>query len=185
MLLNEPHDVFDRSHIESGHALDALLPQIYRDLRALAARLLAGEPAATLQPTELVHDALIRLMGQDVLRVADRKHFFRLFALLMRHLLVDRARRAGTSKHGADWEKIDVLEAMDLPLSRASDIEQLNVALEDLEQVEPLLGRIVEMRYFTGLTMKEIAQALEVDERTVYRNWAVARAWLRRQISDP
>lgn len=164
-------------------ALDKLLPLVYADLRAMAARLLAGESASTLQPTELVHDSLLKVLGVDALRIVDRRHFFSAFARLMRHLIVDRIREARAEKRGGDWERVDLVEAIDLPLPHDMDVEKLHVAIDDLELVEPRLARIVELRYFVGLTMQEIAKALEVDERTVYRGWAVARTWLQTQMA--
>lgn len=167
---------------ESG-ALEKLLPVVYADLRAMAARLLAGESASTLQPTELLHDTLLKVLRVDALRIVDRRHFFSAFARLMRHLLVDRVREARAEKRGGDWQRVDLIEAIDLPLPQDVDIERLHVAIDDLDQVEPRLARIVELRYFVGLTMQDIAKALEVDERTVYRGWAVARSWLHAQMA--
>jgi len=163
-------------------ALDRLLPHIYIDLRAMAARLLAGESASTLQPTELVHDTLLKFLGVDTFRINDREHFFRLFAKLMRNLVVDRVRQIKARKRGGEWERVDMLEAVQLPLPLDMDAELLHAAIDDLEAVEPRLARIVELRYFVGLTMEDIAKALSVDERTVYRDWAVARGWLREQV---
>jgi RNA polymerase sigma factor (TIGR02999 family) len=167
---------------ESG-ALEKLLPVVYADLRAMAARLLAGESASTLQPTELLHDTLLKVLRVDALRIVDRQHFFSAFARLMRHLLVDRVREARAEKRGGDWQRVDLIEAIDLPLPQDMDIERLHVAIDDLDQVDARLARIVELRYFVGLTMQDIAKALEVDERTVYRGWAVARSWLQTQMA--
>jgi RNA polymerase sigma factor (TIGR02999 family) len=164
-------------------ALNGLLPHIYADLRAMASRLLAGEAASTLQPTELVHDTLLKFLGAEALRINDREHFFRLFARLMRNLVVDRVRQIKAQKRGGEWERVDLLEAIDLPLLRDTDAELLHAAIDDLEAVEPRLARIVELRYFVGLSMEDIAKVLQVDERTVYRGWAVARSWLRDQVA--
>ncbi len=165
------------------NALDKLLPLVYADLRAMAARLLAGESATTLHPTELLHDTLLKVLRVDALQIVDRQHFFNAFARLMRHLIVDRVREAKAEKRGGDLERVDLIELVNLPLPHDIDIEKLHSAIDDLEVVEPRLAHIVELRYFVGLTMQDIAKALEVDKRTVYRGWAVARAWLQTQVA--
>ena len=163
-------------------ALDRLLPQVYADLRAMAARRLSVETPMTWQPTALVHDVLLRLLATDTLHIQDRAHLFRVAARVMRNLLIDRARQARTERHGGDRERIDLLDAAQLPIPQDTDLERLDEALDDLESVEPRLARIVELRYFIGLTVQEVAGVLAVDERTVYREWALARVWLREQI---
>lgn len=164
-------------------AFDQLLPRVYADLRVMARRQLQGERASTLQPTALVHDVLLRLMEHEAPFIADSSHFFRMAARIMRNLLVDRARRARANKHGGQLVRLDLLEAMALPIPADTDIEQLDAALEDLESIEPALAHIVELRYFVGLTVREVAQLLEIDESTVYRDWALARVWLREQMT--
>ncbi len=167
---------------EAG-ALDRLLPLVYADLRAMAARLLAGDSATTLQPTELLHDTLLKVLRVEPLRIVDRQHFFSAFARLMRHLIIDRIREIRAEKRSGDLERVDLFELIDLPLPHDLDIEKLHAAIDDLDLEEPRLARIVELRYFVGLTMQDIAKALEVDERTVYRGWAVARSWLQTQMA--
>lgn len=165
-----------------AQAFDHLLPHVYAELRVMATRLLAGERASTLQPTELVHNVLLKVLGIDLLQVDDRAHFFHAFVRLMRHELVDRARAASADKRGAGWVRVDWADDQVPPLPDSIDAVRLGDALDDLEHVEPRLARIVELRYFVGLTMQEIATLLELDERTVYRDWAVARGWLREQL---
>lgn len=165
-----------------ANAFGDLLPQVYAELRVMAKRLLAGERASTLQPTELVHDVLLKVLGVDLLHVSGRDHFFRTFVRLMRHELVDRARAAKADKRGAGWIRVDLVDDRLFPPSQPFDAASLIQALDDLEHVEPRLARIVELRYFIGLTTQETAKALDLDERTVYRDWAVARGWLRERL---
>lgn len=165
-------------------ALDQLLPQVYAELRAMAASSLARQGPSTLQPTALVHDVLLRLLGTHTLHFDDRRDLFKVSARVMRNLLIDRARQNKSEKYGGQLERVDLLDAMQLPIPRDTDLEKLDVALDDLEVVDPKLARIVELRYFVGLKTHEVAQVLGVDERTVYRDWALARLWLREQLES-
>ena len=165
-----------------AEAFGHLLPHVYAELRAMARRLLAGERASTLQPTELVHDVLLKVLGVDLLHISDREHFFRAFVRLMRHELVDRARAAKAGKRGEGWIRVDFVDERLFPSQQPLDAANLLQALDALEHVEPRLARIVELRYFIGLTTQEVAKALDLDERTVYRDWAVARGWLRERL---
>lgn len=166
-----------------AYALDALLPAIYGDLRALAARRLADHPdQRTLQPTALLNEMFLRLFDADRLAIADREHLFRLAGRTMRQILVDRARRAATDKHGGDWQREDITVALNLPLPDRTDLDHLDEAIGVLERIDERLARIVELRYFIGLSVPEVAGVLGVDERTVYRDWALARSWLRTRL---
>lgn len=164
-------------------AFDQLLSLIYADLRAIARRQLRGERATTLQPTALVNDVLLRMIERGAAPITDGTHFFKVAARAMRHFLVDRARRASTEKHGGQLERLELLEVMELPMSADTDVQRLDAALVDLEAIEPALARIVELRYFVGLTVREVAGVLGVDESTVYRDWALARVWLREHLA--
>jgi len=169
-----------------SRALDALLPQVYAELRAMARRELSGHRGHdTLQPTALVHDVLLRLLdaGQAP-RFEDRRHLFNAAARIMRQLLVDRARRAACDKHGGAWKRDEFVCALDLPMPEDTALPALDEALQALERLQPRLAQVVELRCFAGLTVAEVARLLELEERTVYRDWAAARAWLRDRLAD-
>jgi len=165
-----------------GAALDKVLPWFYRELRAMAASSLARQVASTVEPTALVHDVLLRLIGTSGLQFSDRRDLFNMCARVMRNLLIDRARLAKTEKHGRQLERVDIVEVMNLPIPVDTDLEKLDAALIDLEHVDPTLAKIVELRYFAGLTVREVADIVEVDERTIYRDWALARQFLREHM---
>ncbi|PZQ17450.1 MAG: RNA polymerase subunit sigma-70 [Rhodanobacter denitrificans] len=167
-----------------ARALDKLLPLVYADLRAIAARRLADGPRQdTLQPTALVHDVFVRLVEANGLRIEDGSHLFNVVGGMMRRLLIDRARHGAAGKHGGELRRADFDEALDLPLPETDGLAALDAALDRLAEIEPRLARIVELRYFVGLTVPEVAAVLEVDKRTVYRDWAFARNWLRTELA--
>jgi RNA polymerase sigma factor (TIGR02999 family) len=161
-------------------AADQLLPLVYDELRQLAAQKLAHEaPGQTLQPTALVHEAYLRLVGEGQEPHWDsRGHFFAAAAEAMRRILVENARRKGSQKHGGDRERAD----FDLNLLAAPEIREdllaLDEALNQLAAADPEAARLVQLRYFAGLTLAEAAQVLGVSARTADRLWAYARAWL-------
>jgi RNA polymerase sigma factor (TIGR02999 family) len=181
---NEITTLIRRWQAGDSAALDRLLAEVYADLRTMARRQLHGERASTLQPTALVHDVLLRLMERDAPPISDSAHFFKMAARMMRNLLVDRARRARADKHGGELDRLDILDIMQLPMSADTDIERLDASLADLEAIEPTLARIVELRYFVGLKVREVAGLLGIDESTVYRDWALARVWLREHMTQ-
>jgi RNA polymerase sigma factor (TIGR02999 family) len=181
---NEITTLIRRWQTGEAAALDRLLAEVYADLRTMARRQLHGERASTLQPTALVHDVLLRLMERDAPPISDSVHFFKMAARMMRNLLVDRARRARADKHGGELDRLDILDIMQLPMSADTDIERLDASLADLEAIEPTLARIVELRYFVGLKVREVAGLLGIDESTVYRDWALARVWLREHMTQ-
>jgi len=172
------------ARIERGDefASDELLPFVYDDMRRFARVLMARERANTPQPTELVHQAYLRLGGDRNAAWKNRAHFFAAAAEAMRRILLERARRRGRVRHGGDRERV--------PLSRASvrwDIDpaeliDLHDALTKLESLETRVAQVVKLRYFAGLTVEETAAALGISTRTVKRDWARARHWLYRQI---
>ena len=161
-------------------AADRLLPLVYDQLRQLAHDCMVGEPPGqTLQPTALVHEAYLRLVGGAVLRWESQAHFFAAAARAMRRILVDRARRHGAPKHGGDRARIS-LEQIQVAAdgSPPEHLVALDEALDQLERVDQRKAQIVMLRYFTGLTVAETAKALGLSPRTVKREWQFARVWL-------
>ena len=174
------------SAIEAGdpHAAEQLLPLVYDELRQLAAqRLVQEKPGQTLQATALVHEAYLRLMGGEQTQDWDgRRHFFAAAAEAMRRILIDNARRRQADKHGGGWQRHDLLEAALAIDSTGAELLAVDEALSRLAAREPVIARLVELRCFAGLTLKEVAGCLGISERTAYRHWAYARAWLRREL---
>lgn len=169
--------------IEAGdpQAAEQLLPLVYDELRQLAAaRLAAEKPGQTLQPTALVHEAYLRLVGADAgSRWNGRGHFFGAAAEAMRRILVERARGKGRAKRGGEWRRVD-FEELDVATSVTPDqLVALDDALGRLAALDPLAGELVKLRYFAGLTLDAAAGALDISTATAYRHWAYARAWLR------
>jgi RNA polymerase sigma factor (TIGR02999 family) len=155
---------------------------LYDHLHRLARRAMAGErPDHTLQPTVLVHEALLRLVSHDSMEWANRKHFFAVAANLMRRILIDHAREVHAVKRGSGG-KVCLDEAAGLTYARSDDLLALDEALTRLAAMDPRQGQIVELRFFAGLTEEEIAAALDVSPRTVKRDWQIARAWLHTQM---
>jgi RNA polymerase sigma factor (TIGR02999 family) len=166
-----------------------LFPEVYAELRRVAAARMAGRAAGqTLEATALVHEAYVRLVGRaDAPRWADRSHFFAAAAEAMRHILVDRARRRGALKRGGDAARVDLPEdALAAPDDRG-DAELLAVdeALGRLAQADPQAAELVKLRYFAGMSIPDAAAALGVAPRTADRLWAYARAWLRVAVGEP
>jgi RNA polymerase sigma factor (TIGR02999 family) len=166
-------------------ALDELLPLLYEELRRLARQLLRGErPGQTLQTTALVHEAYLRLVDQGRARLQDRAHFLRVAAQAMRRILVDRARARGAQKRGGRKALLpldDALAVAGVPDERVLAVDE---ALEALEQLDPDLAHVVELRFFGGLTQEEIATCLGVSPATVGRDWSTAKAWLYHALSS-
>jgi RNA polymerase sigma factor (TIGR02999 family) len=168
-------------------AREQLIPLVYRELRRRAGLVLRRERCdQTLQPTALVHEAYQTLVAQRQVRWQGRAHFFAVAATLMRRVLVDHARRRRALRRGGRQERISIDGT--LPGARGPDpLEVLAVdeALAELAALDPLQARIVELRFFGGLGIEEIALVVGVSRATVNRDWAMARAWLRRRLSDP
>ena len=182
--------IWDRWSSGDGRALDSLLPVVYAELRELAAFYLAKEHAHhTLQPTCLVHETWMRLTQTDPGRVTCKNHFFATAAQVMRRLLVEHARRKRAYKRAGQAERIvlelDVLARSDEG-SRLGhvDVLDLHLALEDLAQISESQARIVELRYFGGLTTAEIVEVMNLSASTVDRQWRAARIWLRRRLES-
>ena len=173
--------------IEQGdpHAADKLLPLVYDELRKLAAHRMATEAARqTLQPTALVHEAWLRLVGKETPKFANRAHFFAAAAEAMRRILIDRARRKRPLRHGGGQQRID-LEHVDL--ASPSDDDQLlavNDALDKLAAQSKPEAELVKLRYFVGMTLEEAAEALGISPRTADNYWAHARAWLFHELKN-
>ena len=164
-------------------ALKALLPLVYDELRRLAHyHLQAERPNHTLQSTALVHEAYLRLVGQEPLRLDNRAHFFAVASHLMREILVDYARKHLAAKRGANSLTLSLDEAIALPRKRDLNLVALDDALKRLAVRDARQSRIVEMRFFGGLSIDETSEVLKVSPATVKREWTVARAWLHREI---
>jgi len=164
-------------------ASEDLLPLVYQELRRLAAAKMSREVAGqTLQPTELVHEAWLRLVGDAAPNWENRIHFLGAAAEAMRRILVDRARRKSALKHGGGQQRLDI-EGLDLAATTADDkVLLIDEALERLRAEDPEKARIVTLKFFGGMTNQEIADHLKIGERTVERQWAFAKAWLMRTI---
>jgi len=166
-------------------ALEHALPIIYRELRDLAAAHLAGErPGHTLQPTALVHEAYLRLVEGRPISYQDRTHFLAVASRAMRQVLVDHAVRRRAIKRGGTSHRVPLEATLILFEERCFDLIALDEALEHLSGIDATQSQIVELRFFAGLSMTEVAAALNLPLRTVEREWAMARAWLRRRIGD-
>jgi RNA polymerase sigma factor (TIGR02999 family) len=166
-------------------AAGELLPLVYEELRKLAAFKMANEAAGnTLQPTALVHEAWLRLVGNDNPKFAGRAHFFAAAAEAMRRILIDRARRKLTHRHGGDFERVD-LEGQDLP-APASDQQILAVheVLDKLAKEHPIEAQVVKLRYFVGMTNEETAKALDISLTTTKAYWTFARTWILHEIEN-
>jgi RNA polymerase sigma factor (TIGR02999 family) len=173
--------------LEWGHgssvARDELMPLVYEELRRLAGARLRDERADhTLQATAIVHEAYLRLVDQRRVRWRNRAHFFAIAARMIRRILVDHARRRQAGKRGGGRVRVTMDEEWAGIAERDLDLVALDEALRELAELDPELARLVEMRFFGGLTIEETAAALEISPATVKREWAAARAWLRRRI---
>jgi RNA polymerase sigma factor (TIGR02999 family) len=160
-------------------AAERVLPQIYDELRRIAGRQLHQERGDhTLQATAIVHEAYLRLAGQAGLEWPSRAHFFAFAAHLIRRILVDYARRRNRAKRGGLVQRVTLFEAADLALEKSPDLLALDEALSGLEKVDPRKATVVELKFFAGLTLDEVAEQLGISTETVSREWRRARAWL-------
>lgn len=180
-----PTDLLTRLAAGDPAATDALVPLLYDELRRIARAQLAHERAApTLQPTALVHEAFVRLVGDASARWNSRGHFFGAAALAMRRVLVERARAHARAKRGGGRPREDAeLDALaaSVPLPH-EDLPELEAALDRLARADARKSRVVHLRYFLGLTIEETAEALDLSPTTVKDEWLLARAWLRREL---
>ena len=175
------------SAVEQGdpRAAEELLELVYDELRRLAAFKLAQEsPGQTLQPTALVHEAWLRLVGDRHPTFKDRTHFFRATAEAMRRILIDRARRKLTQRHGGDYQRVD-WDGFDLAAPGTDDqLLAVNEALDKLALTHPVQAELVKLRYFAGMTNEEVAQVLEISVSTAKNYWTFSRAWLLNEIES-
>jgi len=171
----------------SREALDRLIPIVYEELRIIASRQLAREwRHDRLQTTTVVNEAYVKLFAQRQVDWQNRGHFFAIAAQLMRRILVDHARRELREKHGGGAIHVELSEALSKPAEPSLDVLDavaLDAALQKLEALDPDQGRIVELRFFGGLTVEETAAALGISPATVKREWAVAKGWLYRELT--
>ncbi len=167
----------------SPEALEHLTPLVYDELRRLAARYMRRERSDhTLQSTELVHEAYLRLIGQNRVKWQNRAHFFAIAAQSIRRILVDHARNRQAQKRGAAPLKLSLDDAVVVAEPRDLDLVALDDALSDLARFDPQQSRIVELRYFAGMSIEETAEALHISSATVKRDWTTAKAWLLREL---
>jgi RNA polymerase sigma factor (TIGR02999 family) len=165
-------------------AVDQLMPLVYDELRRIAAAHLRRErPGHTLQSTALVHEAYLRLIDQRNVEWRNRAHFFGIASRMIRRILVDHARGHHAAKRGAGAPRLSLDEAIGVPGGRDLDLVALDDSLEALAKIDPEQSRLVELRYFGGLTIEETAEVMQISPATVSREWTAARAWLFRELS--
>ena len=166
-------------------ALDQLIPLVYTELHRLAHRYMDRERSAhTLQPTALVHEMYERLVNLKHVSWQNRAHFFGVSAQLMRRVLVDYARSRRYTKRGGEWRQVPFNEAVAVFRDRQTDIVALDDALHTLADIDPRKSRVVEMRFFGGMSIKEVAEVLNISQETVQRDWRLAKAWLLRELGE-
>jgi len=173
--------------IDEGRRLSAnqLIAPVYEQMRALATDFLRRESAGhTLQPTALVNEAYIKLADQSRVRWRGKTHFFAVGAEIMRRLLVDHARGKLRLKRGGDLHRIELTDDLKLSSRNDEDLIAVDEAIERLAERDPRQAKIVELRFFGGLTVEEVAEVLQVSKRTVEAEWTMIRAWLRRELSN-
>jgi RNA polymerase sigma factor (TIGR02999 family) len=179
------------SGIDAGeaHAAEQLLPLVYDELRKLAAAKLRREkPGQTLDATALVHEAFLRLVGppeREPRHWDGRGHFFAAAAEAMRRILVESARRKGSRRHGGGWQRVEIDDPLQLVRIQAPDDDVLAVheLLDDLARIDSQAANVVKLHYFLGVSFADAAELLGISERTVYRNWSYARAWLYQRFA--
>ncbi len=186
MMTTSPPNVTQLLRAWSGgdeSALEKLIPLVYDELHRLAKRYIGRErPGHTLQTTALVNEAYLRLIDAQQVQWQNRAHFFAISAQLMRRILVDFARAKRFRKRGGEAVQVSLAEAVLLPQERDADLVALDEALEALASVDERKGRVVELRFFGGLSVEETAEVLKVSAETVMRDWKVAKVWLLREL---
>jgi RNA polymerase sigma factor (TIGR02999 family) len=180
-------ELIDRATRGDRPALEALMPLVYAELRRLAAHYLRGErPGQTLQPTALVHEAYLRLLKDRPERWQNRAHFCAIAAHAMRQILIERARARDALKRGGGQPRVTFEEGLQAAAPESSiDMVALDAALDRLAELDAGQARIVELRFFGGLSIEETAEAMGISPATVKRHWAVARAWLAKELDHP
>ena len=183
--MSDVTDLLERWGHGDGEAFKALLPLVYEELRRLAAHHLRQERQVhTLQPTALVHEAYLRLSGLREMQLHNRAHFYGAAARVMRRVLVDHARKHRALKRGGPEAALQREEEVEMPVDMHLDLEALDDALDALEAIAPEKAKVVELRYFGGLSVEETGEYLGISPATVKRYWSFARAWLFRRLSS-
>ncbi len=168
-----------------GSALDRLVPVVYGELRRIARNLMRRQdPGHTLQTTALVNEAYLNLIDSSRVNWQSRTHFFAIAAQLMRRVLVDAARRRNSQKRGGGHIRVTLGDGVDIAPPDDTDLVVLDEALDRLAKMNPRHSRIVELKYFGGLTEDQVAETLDISSRTVRREWTLARAWLFRELNQ-
>ena len=177
--------LLERAQSGDDDAIDQLLPLLYAELRALAGGFLNNErPDHTLQPTALVHEVYLRLIKQSERGWANRAHFVGIAATAMRRILTDHARGRRAAKRGGNWHRVTLDRASAPFRDRDVDAIDLDEALTKLVKLDKRKGRVVELRFFGGLTNEQVAKVLGVSRKTIADDWTVARLWLRRELGE-
>ncbi len=165
-------------------ALDRLTPRVYEELRRIAGHFMRDErPERSVQTTALVHEAYLKLIDVTNVDWQHRAHFFAISAQIMRHILLDHARRRVAAKRGGATPRVNLNEVPDLGASRARELIALDDALNDLAKVDPRKAQVIELRFFVGLGVEETAEVLKISADTVMRDWRLARAWLLAELN--
>ena len=165
-------------------ALDRLMPLVYDELRNVARHRLAAEDSRqTLESAALVNETYLRLVDQERVQWRNRAHFFAISARMMRRILVDHARQRRAGKRGGDMPRLSLDQSLGLPERKELDVAALDEALDTLSQLDPQQARVVELRFFGGLTIDETSEALHISPATVARDWVTAKAWLFNQLN--
>jgi RNA polymerase sigma factor (TIGR02999 family) len=180
----EAKQLLDLVRAGDAKAADRLAPLVYEELRALARHYLKPSTGHTLQPTALVHEAWLKLADSPGADPKSHTHFRAIAAVAMRQVLIDHARHAGREKRGGDRERVTLITALGAEAEQSFDAEAIEIALQKFTCVDPRAARVVEMRFFAGLSEEEIAEILGVTDRTVRNDWRMARAWLRVELGD-
>ena len=182
--MSDVTQILERVEQGDGKAAEELLPLVYEELRKLAAHKMAHEAVGqTLQPTALVHEAWLRLVGKENPKFESRAHFFAAAAEAMRRILIDRARRAHRVRHGGGLKRVELQDDVQSVL-QDEQILALDEALTKLAGIRPQAAQLVQLRFFAGLTVEEAAPIVGISPRTARRLWAFARAWLRREMES-
>ena len=175
--------ILEAIHQGDPRAAEELLPMVYEELRKLANYKMAQQPEGhTLQPTALVHEAYLKLLGDGKHSWNDRRHFFAAAAEAMRHILVDRARRKAAARHGGGWQRMNLDNVVAATETTDENVLLVNEALEKLSLHDSAAAELVKLRFFAGLTFPQAAEVLDVSERTAKRMWSYAQAWLFKEI---
>jgi RNA polymerase sigma factor (TIGR02999 family) len=175
------------ARVASGEreAADRLLPLVYDQLHRLAGSMLNREaPGNTLQPTALVHEAYLRMANQTRVDWQGKTHFFAIGAKMMRRILVDHARGKGRQKRGGEMPRIPLADDLCVTNRNQEDVLAVEDALIKLAKLDPRQAQIVELRFFGGMTVEQVAEVLQLSKRTIESEWTMVRAWLRRELSD-